>query len=126
MKRVLSIGNCGFDNSAITSLFAKEFQAQTVAVDDWNDAERSLREGEFDLVLVNRKLDLDHSDGMAIIESIKRSQEFGKTPVMLLSNYPEYQEQAVAIGAEAGFGKAELRSAETKAKLARVLGANDA
>jgi DNA-binding response OmpR family regulator len=122
MKRVLSIGNCGFDNDAITSLLAKEFQAQTIAVDDWNAAERSLRDGDFALVLVNRKLDLDHGDGMAIIESIKSSEEFGKTPVMLLSNYPEYQQQAMALGAEAGFGKAELRSTETKTKLAKILG----
>jgi hypothetical protein len=40
---------------------------------------------------------------------------------MLVSNYPEYQEQAVGAGAAMGFGKAELRSPATLARLAEFL-----
>ena len=37
------------------------------------------------------------------------------TPVMLVTNYPEHQQAAVEAGAEPGFGKDVLRSAETAA-----------
>ena len=43
-------------------------------------------------------------------------------PVMLVSNYPQYQQQAVDAGAVPGFGKAELRSPTTLARLAEFLG----
>ena len=42
-------------------------------------------------------------------------------PVMLVTNYPEHQQQAIAAGAEPGFGKAELASPATLAKLAKFL-----
>jgi two-component system chemotaxis response regulator CheY len=121
MKRVLSIGNCGFDNGSISGVLRQEFGAETVTADDWQEAESLLKAGGIDLVIVNRKLDMDHSDGLAIIETIKQTEETASVPVMLLSNYAEYQEQAVALGAELGFGKAELRSPETKKKLAKLL-----
>ena len=41
---------------------------------------------------------------------------------MLVSNYPEWQQAAIAAGALPGFGKAELNRAETREKLAAVLG----
>ncbi len=40
---------------------------------------------------------------------------------MLLSNFPQYQEAAVAAGAEPGFGKAELDRPETLERLRRFL-----
>jgi hypothetical protein len=40
---------------------------------------------------------------------------------MLVSNYPEYQQQAIAAGCEPGFGKAELSAPATLDKLARFL-----
>jgi len=42
-------------------------------------------------------------------------------PVMLVSNCPEYQETAVTAGAVLGFGKAEIRAADTRAKLGALL-----
>jgi hypothetical protein len=53
---------------------------------------------------------------------IKELVALGAAPVMLVSNYPEYQEKAVAMGALPGFGKAALREPETLAMLRRVLG----
>ena len=41
---------------------------------------------------------------------------------MLLSNYPEHQDEAVAIGAERGFGKLEYGDPETRERLAKFLG----
>lgn len=122
-KRVLSIGNCGFDNGSLRSLIGGTFGAELEAAADWSDAAALMRQRKFDLVLVNRKLDADGSDGIDIIRQIKESAEIGATPVMLLSNYPEYQAQAVAAGAEPGFGKAQLHGREAQAQLAKYLAA---
>ena len=34
MKRVLSIGQCGFDHGQISALLRREFGAETVALED--------------------------------------------------------------------------------------------
>jgi CheY-like chemotaxis protein len=120
MKRVLSIGNCGFDNGSLRSAVSG-FGAEVAAAEDWSDAAELLRQQEFDLVIVNRKLDADASDGLEIIREIKQSPEFQDTPVMLLSNYPEYQAKAIAAGTEPGFGKAQLHSRETSELLGKYL-----
>lgn len=120
MKRVLSIGNCGFDNGSLRSVLSG-FGAEVAAADDWSDAAELLRRERFDFVLVNRKLDADGSDGLEIIRQIKQSPELQATPVMLLSNYPEYQAKAIAAGAEPGFGKSQLHSRETMELLGKYL-----
>ena len=66
-----------------------------------------LRVERFDLVLINRKLDADYSDGREIVRSIKQDSELAETPVMLVSNHDEAQQEAVELGAEYGFGKLE-------------------
>ena len=120
MKRVLSIGNCGFDNGSLRSAVSA-FGAEVAAADDWSEAAEMLRRQQFDLVLVNRKLDADGGDGLEIIREMKQSPDFQTTPVMLLSNYPQYQDQAVAAGAEPGFGKSQLHSRETSELLGKYL-----
>jgi len=120
MKRVLSIGNCGFDNGSLRSIVSS-FGAEVTAAEDWPDAAEMLRREKFSLVLVNRNLDADGSDGLEIIREIKQSPEFQATPVMLLSNYPEYQAKAIGAGAEPGFGKSELGSRQTSERLAAFL-----
>ena len=42
-------------------------------------------------------------------------------PVMLITNYPEHQDAAVAAGAVRGFGKLEFDRPETKQILAALL-----
>jgi len=44
-----------------------------------------------------------------------------RTPVMLLSDHPEYQQSALAAGTELGFGKGELDLPQTEEKLRRFL-----
>ena len=80
-----------------------------------------MRQQPFDLVLINRKLDRDYSDGIEIIRQIKSDEALSSTPVMLLSNYAEYQQEAVKAGAEPGFGKGQLGDAEAIDALRRFL-----
>jgi two-component system chemotaxis response regulator CheY len=104
-------------------MFRREFGVEVVGVDTLTEAEQYCeRNGNPDLILVNRKLDIDYSDGMELIRSLKAARKTAETPVMLVSNYPEYQAQAVALGAMAGFGKSELGQAATTEKLRPILG----
>ena len=119
--RVLDVGNCGHDHGQISSMLQRNFGAVTEVADTADQAlERLVRE-PFDLVLVNRKLDHDYSDGIEIVKRIKQDPQLAHVPVMLITNYAEHQETAVAQGALLGFGKQELASPRTRERLAAVL-----
>ena len=121
MKRVLDVGNCSLDHGAIGGLIARHFGAQVVQAHGPDDALAELRRGRFELVLVNRKLDQDHSDGLEIIKSIKADPQLAATPCMLITNFSEHQAAAVAAGAEPGFGKSSLTAPETIEQLGKFL-----
>ena len=72
-------------------------------------------------MLVNRKLDIDYSDGLEVIRQIKSDPTISGVPVMLVTNYPEHQDAAIAAGAIRGFGKLEYDKPETRERLAAVL-----
>ncbi|MBP90167.1 MAG: response regulator [Planctomycetaceae bacterium] len=121
-KRVLDVGNCVPDHSSIRRLVEDNFDAKVVQAHGPEDALAKLSKGGIDLVLVNRKLDRDYSDGLEIIKQIKQSAELAAVPCMLITNYTEHQDQAVQAGAERGFGKLELDQPETQDRLKRFLG----
>jgi CheY-like chemotaxis protein len=116
-KRVLDVGNCDPDHSAITRFITGAFDAHVTRAYSADDALAALRREPFDLVIVNRKFDIDHGDGIDLIRHIKSDAQIGEVPAMLLSNFPEYQQEAIAAGAVPGFGKKEYAQPETKAKL---------
>lgn len=85
-----------------------------------DEALAALRLSLYDLVLVNRLIFADSSEGMALVRAV-RGDPAQKTPVMLVSNFDDAQETAVAAGAARGFGKASLAMPDTLARLARFL-----
>jgi two-component system chemotaxis response regulator CheY len=121
-KRVLDVGNCGPDHFAIRRLIEGRFAAEVLQADDWNQTLTQLQSGPIDLVLVNRKLDIDYSDGLEIVRRIKADTAWQHLPVMLISNYPDQQEIAVQAGAVPGFGKSSLGANETLQRLTQLLG----
>jgi CheY-like chemotaxis protein len=120
-KRVLDVGNCVPDHTAIRSMLERSFGAEVAQSHGPDDTLALLREQPFDLVLVNRKLDQDYSDGLEIIRAIKQDTQLSEVPCMLITNYPEQQEVAVAAGAEYGFGKKELHAEATQQRLGKIL-----
>ena len=120
-KTVLSAGNCSMDHAAISRMLSEEFGVEVRRSARLDDTIKALRSGRFDLVLVNRILDADGSEGLEVIREIKSTLDLAAMPVMLVSNYAEHQASAVAAGAEPGFGKAELYEPQTREKLARFL-----
>ena len=121
-KRVLDVGNCAADHGAIRRLVETHFDAEVVQAHDAKDSMEQLRDAAFDLVLINRRLDLNQSEGLNVLKRIKRDEKLASLPVMLITNFAEHQQAAVVQGAEPGFGKAELDSPVTFDKLRRVLG----
>lgn len=120
-KRVLSVGQCGMDHGSISRMLSQQFSAETVGVDHESDAIAQLTSEDFDLVLVNRKLDLDGSDGMKVIEHMQADAKLRDIPVMLVSNFADAQETAIAAGAKPGFGKSALGESDTIDRLAAFL-----
>jgi DNA-binding NarL/FixJ family response regulator len=122
-KRVLDVGNCGPDHSSIRNFLTSHFDCEVIQTHGLSDTMNELRAGHFDLVLINRKLDADYSDGIEIVRAIKAEAEMQPVPVMLITNHPEHQDAAEAAGAHRGFGKLEFDRPETKEKLAAILSA---
>ncbi len=120
-KIVLDVGNCGPDHSAISAMLRKHFDVEILRADQLSDTLATLQRQEVDLILINRKLDIDYSDGIEILQAVKRSDAYRDIPVMLITNYAEHQQQAIAAGAILGFGKLELNAPETLKRLEAVL-----
>ena len=121
-KRVLDVGQCAPDHATIRAYLARHFDCDVVQSHGPADTLELLSSGKFDLVLVNRKLDQDYSDGIDLIRAIKAEPRAAGVPVMLVTNFPEHQDAAQAAGAIRGFGKLEFDAPETREKLAAVLG----
>ena len=115
------MGQCGPDHGAISRYLDQEFGCEVTASDLLVDTRAKLEREKFDLILVNRKLDHDYSDGLEIIRALKADPATADVPVMLMTNYAEHQEAAMAAGALLGFGKLEFDKPETREKLAAVL-----
>ena len=79
-------------------------------------------EKTYDLILINRLMDADGSPGMDILSTLKSDSATKDVPVMIVSNYADAQDAAVAAGAVKGFGKSALNADSTKEALAKYLG----
>ncbi len=121
MKKILDVGQCDPDHSTIRAYFAKHFDCEVTRVHGPEDTLAALQGGEFDLVLINRKLDRDYTDGVEILRQIKADDAIADVPVMIVTNYDEHQDAAVKLGAVRGFGKLEFDQPETLKKLQAVL-----
>ena len=107
-KKVVLVGHCGADNSYLRIAVSSALRGATVlAADDARELDVLLLEG-VDLLLMNRELGwgFDENEGVDVIRSLRSRHPNVK--MMLVSNYPEAQAAAVAVGALPGFGKREI------------------
>lgn len=109
--RVLDVGNCGTDHAAIAQLIRKRFDAVVDQAHQATDALSLLNSHDYRLATVNRLLDSDGSPGIDVIAQIRA--RFPSVPVMMITNFPDHQDAAIAAGAVRGFGKNDLRSNTT-------------
>lgn len=121
-KRVLDVGNCGFDHGSIKSLVESNFDAEVVQAHNLDEAISQLDDLDFDLTLVNRVFDRNGESGLDLIRKITGASSSRPTTVMLITNYANYQDEAVELGAVPGFGKSQLSEQATLDKLRVHLG----
>jgi CheY-like chemotaxis protein len=121
MTRVLDVGQCGFDHGAIAHYLRQAFGAEVVRAATFSEAVDALRRSSFSLVLVNRETDADGASGLDLIRTLKTDPTLASTPVMLVSNFPDAQRAAESLGALSGFGKSNLMTSDTRARLATAL-----
>jgi CheY-like chemotaxis protein len=117
LRKVLSIGQCEPDSAALARFLTKHFDVSIDRAALPDEALGKMRSDRYDLVLINRKLDADYSDGTEILKAIKGDDDLARTPVMVVSNYEEAQREAAALGAEYGFGKLEYAKPEVVERL---------
>ena len=121
MKKVLDVGQCDLDNSLISNMLEQHFDVQVDRAKSFDDAIKAVQANGYNLVLVNRLLDADRSEGIAVLKAIKNDNSIEATPVMIVSNFDDAQQVAVEFGAEPGFGKAALNDSSTIELLAKFL-----
>lgn len=115
--RILSVGQCGLDGPRIKRSLEKTFNASVTDASSLSEATDEIADGGYDLVLVNRILDATGESGQDVIEAAVA----GNTKAMLVSNFEDAQEQAVAAGAAPGFGKKVLDSDEANDRIRAAL-----
>lgn len=122
---VLSVGQCAFDHASIGRALGRGLRARVEGADTADEALARLRSGPArpDLVLVNRVGDRDGAPGIDLIRALKADPALADVPVMLVSNFAHAQDEAVALGALPGFGKAELGSVDVINRLRAALAA---
>lgn len=119
--RVIDVGNCAPDFSSIKRMLESQFQATVVQANGAADALKLAKSQSTNLVLINRKLDMDYSDGTDVLKQFKADPETRDIPVMLTTNYAEHQQAAIELGAVEGFGKLSIGEPATIAKLSPYL-----
>jgi CheY-like chemotaxis protein len=112
-KTVLDVGQCNPDHSSITSLLTQNFDVSVQRAHSHDQALMMAKESQPALILINRLYDADGSEGMETLAALKADDVTANIPVMVVSNYSDAQDAAVAAGAVQGFGKSALNTPKT-------------
>ena len=123
-KTLLDCGNCGPDFNTVRQMATANSGAPVLQSHGTQDTLEILRTRQVDLVMVNRKLDRDYSDGLEVVKAIKADAAIGSVPVMLVTNYEEHQQAAMEAGCVRGFGKLAINEPATLEAIEPYLGAS--
>ena len=126
-KKVLLVGHCGADSTYLRMAVKKAAgDPEILQAEDSAELEHALETQSIDLVLFNRQLDygFGSDQGTEVIRSFHGKHP--NTKMMLISNYPEAQQAAVAAGALHGFGKREIGTPRVTELLRSALGLTSA
>lgn len=116
---VLSVGQCGADEPQIRALLKKVQVSRVDQAHSSAEALRFIQQQHYHLILINRVLDVTGESGHSLLSRIVEVRP--EQAVMLVSNYPEAHQEAVALGGLYGFGKSELSSPTTAEKIRKAL-----
>jgi DNA-binding response OmpR family regulator len=110
-KTILDVGHCGYDGPRMMQLLQSKVGVKVDTADTLASAAEKLSAGGYDVVLINRELPFEGTEGLELIRQMKSAGD--PTPVMLVSDRPDAQRQAEACGAMHGFGKSQLTNCRT-------------
>jgi len=119
--RLLDVGNCDPDHGMIRRMLLEHFAVTLDRVMFVDQALAKMRERPYDLVLFNRLIFEDGSEGIELLRRAKADPALRDTPIMMISNFPDAQRACVAAGGERGFGKAAIDDPATIELLAGYL-----
>ncbi len=105
-KTVLDVGQCGYDGPRMTKMLRAQVGVHVDSADTLAEAGEKITAKRYDLVLVNRELAFEGTEGLDLIRAMRESGN--GTPVMLVSDKPDAQTEAERLGAVHGFGKSSL------------------
>lgn len=116
-KKVALVGHCGPDSFLLVNAVRSAVPDAEVIK---NTEEKDLWDSGAELLLVNRVLDGFYADekGLRIIEEAASKG----VAAMIISNYDDAQQAAVAAGGKPGFGKTEVRSDKARDAIRSALG----
>lgn len=120
--KVLIAGHCSYDSANLSHLLAQVAEVETVIARSPSETLAALSHTPIQLVLLNRVYEDGRESGLELIPQIKQLSP--TTEIMLISNFPEAQAEAIAAGALPGFGKRAFAAAETRERLQRGLKIN--
>ena len=121
--KILDVGQCDHDHGKLVGFLSGRFGAELDRAHGLDDARTLLERSRYRLVLVNRLLDADQTPGLDIIKALKADADpkLSGAPIMLVSNFPEAQQEAVEAGAVPGFGKAQFDDPEVVRRVSTIL-----
>lgn len=114
--RFILVGHCGADCWMLSRTIEQAFDDAEV-VEANNDKDLASHAEDGGVWLVNRVLDgrFTARDGIDLIRTAKATD--ADITAVLISNYPDSQQEAEEVGAAPGFGKSHLNSESTVARL---------
>jgi DNA-binding NtrC family response regulator len=113
MPLVLSVGQCGYDDSRIGALVRSALGATLERAGSPDEARRLISSKKYDLILVNRVFDAGNGMGVDFIRELKSAGDSSTPPLMLVSDYADAQAAAISSGAVMGFGKSSIAAPES-------------
>ena len=120
-KKIVLVGHCGPDSSYLRmAVSSAERSLKVLMADDADELNQHLTNG-VDLLLLNRELGwgFEQTEGVEIIRQLLPRHPNVK--MMLVSNYPDAQAEALAAGAVPGFGKREIGTPRVAQLIRRAL-----
>ena len=119
-KTILDVGQCGYDGPRMTKMLRAKVGVHVDAADTLAEAGEKITAKRYDLVLVNRELAFEGTEGLDLIRAMRDSGT--DTPVMLVSDKPDAQAEAERLGAVHGFGKSALDDPATVDLIRHAIG----
>lgn len=119
--RLLDVGNCDPDHATISRMLNENFEVAIDRVMFVDEAIERMHSTRYDLVLFNRLIFADGSEGIELLRRTRSDPELSSVPLMMISNFAQAQAASVAAGGVPGFGKNAIFEPGTIALLRQYL-----